>query len=189
MKYLTNFELQNPDLNKMNLYLADTTHYCLDIHNVIKEIKNIFEDKNKKIVTRFQSFDGLETKNKFDFLFNLKETNIHDLKLEHQNIIFKQYVKNNFSNLLDYYLFIHENYFCLLDKLQNIICKFFGFNLNVLNNVIYVFNPYVFLYNNKYIDHLPKIESYNNDVYEKIRKEFENLTKTTMYRKEYITID
>lgn len=178
-------KLYNPEINKMNIFYADITNYCIDFYNIIWNIEN----KNQKFKPRYYNYDGLENKFKFNILHNLRETKIEDLQIEKQNILFRLYKKNNFDNMLTFYIFIHKFYFCVINQLQNEICKFLNYDINIFNNIIYIFNPYIYLFNNKHINDIPHIESYNKDIYDKIRKEFDKLTKSTVYRKKYIIAD
>jgi len=122
IKYL---EDDNIDSHKLNLYTADNTFYCIDIYNLLLSIINNTPFNN--------IFKDYYVKNNIDISFfkNLLDLDFYSLDIPKLHPLFKLYTKNNFNNIIYYYIYLHNNYFYLIENLEHYILKFYNINKNI----------------------------------------------------------
>ena len=154
-KFLNNPSINNDENLKVNsVYL---NNYNLDIYNYIKFNKQMYT--NKYVISNFNYFylDILKSYKVKDFINN------NSLKLlEIFNNNYKG--KNNFR---DFYIFIIENYWNLIDDINNLITKYLKYH-NQDIDYTYTFNTHIYLYekynklfkNIKYLIYLKNDKNY-----------------------------
>ena len=132
-KFLNNQSINNDENLKVNS--AYLNNYNLDIYNYIKFNKQMYT--NKYVISNFNYFylDILKSYKVKDFINN------NSLKLlEIFNNNYKG--KNNFR---DFYIFIIENYWNLIDDINNLITKYLKYH-NQDIDYTYTFNTHIYLY-------------------------------------------
>jgi hypothetical protein len=175
-KLINNYNFNNynnPDNHVISLYSGDFTYYNNDLINFM----NLNFDK-------FQNIPGLKCNLKKHHIISLKKINVLQLfKNIEKTPLYNILLKNNIDNLLDFYLFIHNNYFYLLPELLNIIAFFNNdiFKDNESNpwiNTFYTLQSQQFLFESNII---PIINIYAtnifNDYIYKLNNENNNISK------------
>jgi hypothetical protein len=159
IKYL---EDDNIDSHKLNLYTADNTFYCIDIYDIILSIV-----KNEKINGKFKDY---YVKSNIDLTFFKKILDIefNNLDVPKLHPLYKLYFKKTFDNILNYYIYIHNNYFYLVENLEHYIIKYYNIPNNLFYNIIYNFNYKYYLYSKElittYFDYNNEINIYKNNI-------------------------
>ena len=75
---------------------------------------------------------------------------------------YEPFVEKNKLNLIDFYLWVTDNYCVYLDDLIDKMSRFYNKN-NPFNEDYYMLNPMIFLYNKELIDEIPIIKRYKID--------------------------
>ena len=185
IKYL---EEDNIDSHKLNLYTADNTFYCIDIYNYILLVIN-----NDPFISKFKDY---YVKNNLDLTFfkNLLDLNFNNINIPKLHPLYKLYYKKTFDNLLIYYIYIHDNYFYLIENLEHYILKYYNINNNIFYNMIYNFNYKYYLYSKElietYFDYNNEINIYKNniDIIDISKYNIEYNNKQMEHRIDYIQI-
>lgn len=169
------FKQSNPDNHLISLYSGDFKYYDKDLIDMIENKKKRFFGlagitytvKNHQI-KRFSKIDAIKL---FD---NVEKSPLY-------NIVLKKNKQSNI-NILDFYIYIHYNYFYLIPELNKLIVKFDKDIFNDVENSPWI-NSYVilnseeYLYENKLITHI-KIFSSNiyQDYLTKLGAEHKNMS-------------
>jgi hypothetical protein len=132
------------DNNQINV--IDCFNFNFDFYNYIKF--------NKK---RFIGIPGLSSQFSYFQLDKLKKIKCSDIDTKNKVII--NLIKSKFKNktCTDLYLYINEHYFYLLDNLIESINYFFVKNDNPFENMLYILEPYKYLFDRKLIKQIPNI--------------------------------
>lgn len=149
----------NPDNHIISLYSGDFTYYNEDLINFM----NLKFDKYKNI-------PGIICNLKKHHILSLQKINVIDLfKNIEKNPLYNILLKTKKTyNLLDFYLFIHYNYFYLLPELCNLIAIFNNdiftdINSNPWINSFYTLNSQQYLFESLLI---PSIKTFNTNIYQ-----------------------
>jgi len=121
------------DEHELMKFSADITTYNSDVWNYLK---------NKEKV-RFKNIDGIINKMNISTSDRFKRLSPETiLKIQDTDILYKLWKKNKFTNIYDFLLYIHDNYFylvpLLITKLSNIIKEnlfLYGYYVYINNNV------------------------------------------------------
>jgi hypothetical protein len=148
----------NPDNHIISLYSGDFTFYNKDII----QFMNLNFDK-------FKNIPGLTCNLKKHVILSLKKINVIDLfvNIDKSPLYYILIKTNKNMNFLDFYLFIHNNYFYLLSDLINIIVRFNNDIFpepkdNPFLNTCYYLSSQQFLYESNII---PFITIYKTNIY------------------------
>jgi len=153
------------DDENLKINSAYITNYNIDLYNYLKLKKK-----------RFNSIYINENFNYFylDILTNIKIEEILNSKdTDKLYYIFKNYYNDN-NNISSFYIYITENYWYLINKLNKKLEKLFN-NFNQKFEFTYLFNTYAYLYDNKKIKIIPETKKSNNlneyEIFNKVYKE------------------
>ena len=185
IKYLDD---ENIDSHKLNLYTADNSFYCIDIYNYILSIV----DNN----TCFNKFKDYYVKNNIDqqFFKNINNIDFYSLNIPKLHSLYKLYTKNTFDSILHYYIYLHNNYFYLVENLEHYILKYHNITCNLFFDIKYYFDYKYYLYSKEiidtYFDYQNEINIYKNNIdiidFSKYNIDYNN--KQLEHRVEYIQI-
>ena len=130
---------------KLSLPLKYTFRYNHDIKNVITQMIN------NKTYKRFNS-SFIVPKFKIYQFREMKNMKINDvIKKDDSNRFFELSQNSKSVNLLDFYLYILNNYFFYINELETLLIKKFKYNSPFINNY-YKFDSFSYLRNENLID-------------------------------------
>jgi hypothetical protein len=171
-------EDSNPDNHIISLYSGDFKYYNSDLINFIekkfskfKEIPGITYNLKKHHI------DFLSKNNAIDIFKTVEKTPLYN--------ILNKLIKNNPDKtykLLDFYIYIHYNYFYLLNELDQLIAFynndiFISPESNPWINSYFILKPEEYLYERKLI---PSIKTFKTNIYQdylqKLSIENKNIT-------------
>jgi hypothetical protein len=152
-------DFNNPDTHSMNLFSGYFQFYPEEIINYIYSIR-----QNKPYVPKYYNIIGIRMLlpyYRIDELNYIKSEDIFFLK--EKTLLNKILIKNinKCLYILDFYLFIHENYFYLINELNDVIHNYLqsigieDFKENPWNINYFILRPYEYLYQKGIITYLP----------------------------------
>jgi hypothetical protein len=139
------------NLNKTKKYILRGGYYNLDIYKYIKF-------KKKKY-----NYNSINPKFSYFLLDELSNTSAMEVLNREDNDelyqIYQEYLKTNKNNLSDFYIWITENYCFMLNKFIEKIDRLFNSIKNPFRekNEYYIIDYGEFLYENKEIDYIPRV--------------------------------
>lgn len=171
--------IDNPDVNILNLYTADTNTYCTDL------IEYMFNGTRRYNGLTGISFSYIERKVPLHLLDKLKTIkfaemyNNYKTKLTGYEYLNNVAIKMGDIDLFSLYKNLHINYPYLIPKLQELILLIYPKNIILPWHFYYVLKPYEYLFENKLIDYMPitaadKIDELTKNLEEEVKFIHEN---------------
>lgn len=163
-------DFNNPDTHAQHLMSAVSKFYPVDLMNfIISKGNYVVGDIDKTYRPRFAS-DSLKPFIKKSDIIELGDIKAMDvLDTNENNPITKLYMKFNkeykLVSALDFYLYLHFNYFYFVKIYNKYLMKYYDKNLrptNLWDANFYVFSPYDYLYKKGVITDIPDVTSYDN---------------------------
>jgi hypothetical protein len=169
-KELTISNFDNPDTHVQQLLTAKNKFYPVDVMNyVISKGNYISGDIDKTYIPRF-NVDYIQSFFKKDDINELTVISAHDvLSTDENNVITKLYFKfikqYNLPSTLDFYLYLHFNYFYLIRIFNKYLKKYYEKVLrpsNLWDTTFHIFYPFKYLYLKGVINKEPIDVSYDH---------------------------
>ena len=190
---IKDFDMENPDTDIVNLYSGYSNYYPEEIINYMTSLSYFFG--KTEYIPKYHNQPGIEPVLKYHMIESLMNINTEVvLSIRERTPLYRIFQKNKekYHKFLEFYLFIHYNYFYLLKELnerinQYLIEKTLSDVKEInpwLNNYFY-FDPKTFLYEKDILPLLPKT---NINLVEKYIKKIseENLAlRKSRYRQIY----
>jgi hypothetical protein len=149
-------EFDNPDTHTMNLFSGYFTYYPEQIIHYMESAQ-----KNLSYVPRFNNQPGITrmlTSTLLDSVINTPTEDI--LAVREKAPLTRLYEKNamKMTKLLDFYLFVHQYYFYMLDELNARIQTYLtiqGIEMTPWTNNYIIFEPMVYLFEKGMVSYIP----------------------------------
>ena len=154
-------DFNNPDTHSMNLFSGYFQFYPEELINYIYSIR-----QNKSYTPKYYNIIGIRILlpyYRIDELNYIKSEEILSIK-EKEKTLLNKILKKNIDKclfILDFYIFIHENYFYLINELTECIHRYFlnigieDIKENPWDINYFILKPYEYLYQKGIISYLP----------------------------------
>lgn len=169
-KEMTMSNFDNPDTHVQQLLTAKNKFYPIDVMNyVISKGNYISGNIDKTYVPRFD-MDYIQSFFKKDDINELTIISAREvLSTDENNLLTKLYLKfikqYNLPSVLDFYLYLHFNYFYIIRIFNKYLKKYYEKVLrptNLWDTSFYIFSPFKYLYSKGIINKEPKEVSYDH---------------------------
>ena len=172
------FNESNPDNHIVSLYSGDFKYYNVNIINHINDSH-----------VRFHDLPGIKSNlKKYQFkiykTIDANELFIDIVKSPLYNLLIKLNKVNNHTNILDFYLYVHSNYFYMIKELKHLIVNYEK-NTLLSSNIPWIesytlLNSEEYLYENKLIS---SITTFNSELYHSYLKKLSEDHKNVSFNK------
>ena len=156
-----NIDFNNPETHSMNLFSGYFQFYPEELINYIYSIR-----QNKSYTPKYYNIIGIRILlpyYRIDELKYIKSEEVLSIK-EKEKTLLNKILKKNIDKclyILDFYIFIHENYFYLINELNENIYNYYlnigieDIKENPWNFNYFILKPYEYLYQKGIISYLP----------------------------------
>jgi hypothetical protein len=156
-----NIDFNNPETHSMNLFSGYFQFYPEELINYIYSIR-----QNKSYTPKYYNIIGIRILlpyYRIDELKYIKSEDVLSIK-EKEKTLLNKILKKNIDKclyILDFYIFIHENYFYLINELNENIYNYYlnigieDIKENPWNFNYFILKPYEYLYQKGIISYLP----------------------------------
>ena len=162
-------DFNNPEIHSMNLHSGYFQFYPEELINYIYSIR-----QNKQYTQKYYNIIGIRILLPYYRIDELSRIKSEEILFFKEKTYLNKILNKNINKclyILDFYIFIHENYFYLINELNDCIHRYFlNFGIedikeNPWNINYFILRPYEYLYNKGLISYLPINKDFLSDNY------------------------